>query len=81
MEPVYSVAVDPEAKTIRPTTEGGDDYYGLGPGTNGTAAICRRACVDLPGYRWVRSSGRSATGINYVVVGGAELESVQDGES
>lgn len=65
MEPPLYV-VNHVDKTITPADREGDDYFGLGPGTNGTAAICRRALVEPEGYRWVRSSGRPATGPNYI---------------
>ncbi len=61
-----AVIVDQQTKTIRPALEAGDAYFGLGPGTNGTAAIMRRALVEPPGFTWVRASGGVATGILYV---------------
>lgn len=52
--------------TIRPADRDGDRYFGLEPGSNGTAATCRRALVQPLGFRWLRSSGRAATGPLYV---------------
>lgn len=65
----YTVRLDPDAKTIRPADAEGDAYYGLGPGTNGTAAMTRRAGVAQPGFTWVRANGSHATGIQYVATG------------
>lgn len=49
--------------TIRPMTPDGDDYFGLTTGTNGTAAIARRALVKTDGLTWVKSNGKPAVGI------------------
>lgn len=62
----HAVILDAKTNTVRPATDAGDAYYGLGPGTNGTAAICRRALVEPPGYRWLRFAGAPPTGIQYV---------------
>lgn len=61
-----AVVVDAEAKTVRPANADADAYYGLGPGTNGTAAITRRAAAAPEGFTWVRSDGTPATGLNYL---------------
>jgi hypothetical protein len=63
----YPVAVDPSTQTIRPISDSGDDYFGLAPMTNGSAAECRRALVAPTGFRWLRSSGRAPLSIHYVV--------------
>jgi hypothetical protein len=64
------VRVDVPSGTIRPESAEGDEYYGLTRGTNGTAAIARRACVEaVVGaglLTWVRACGSPATGIAYV---------------
>ncbi len=61
-----AITLDPATRTIRATTDEADDYFGLSPMTNGTAATCRRTLVQPEGFRWVRSCGRPATGFNYV---------------
>lgn len=77
-----AIYVDHTAKTVRPVSDSDDAYFGLGPGTNGTAAICRRALVQPEGYNWTRASGAPASGILYVP-GNTSQESVPgpwDGE-
>ncbi len=63
----YPLNVDTQSKTLRPVDDHGDEYFGLAPLTNGTAAACRRACVEVPGFKWVSSSGRTPTALLYVV--------------
>lgn len=67
----HPCTVDSSTATIRPQTPRGDDFYGLAYGTNGTAAIFRRALVELNisggvPLRWVRANGKPAAGVNYV---------------
>ncbi len=71
MPPVYVVTVDPVTRTVRPLDAQGDDYFGLGIGTNGTAATNRRQLAVISAsvpadYRWVRANGSAATGLNCV---------------
>lgn len=63
-DPIY--ILDPPSKTIRPARSEGDDYFGLGPGTNGTAAITRRALVQPEGFTWVRFNRTPATGLQLI---------------
>ncbi len=67
----YQYIINPASKVITTESRDADDFYGLVPGTNGTAATCRRALVEgtitePATYRWVRSTGHRATGISYV---------------
>jgi len=48
---------------LRPVDPAGDAFYGLEPGTNGTAAECRRQA--FPARTWVRHDGREARGLWY----------------
>lgn len=64
--PVPLVIVDEQKKTIRPSSPDGDTYFGLGPGTNGTAAETRRALHEVPGYSWTRFAGSHPKGLLYV---------------
>lgn len=48
--------------TAQPTDRDADAFYGLLPGTNGTAAACRRELV-APGCKWVCSDGSPAKGV------------------
>lgn len=63
----FGVEFDFDARTIRPLSAEGDEFFGLSPGSNGTAATTRRACVEGPGFSWVRFNGRPAVGTCYVV--------------
>lgn len=64
----HPVAVDPETRTLRPVDDQGDAFFGLEPGTNGTAAECRRELVSpYRGANWSTSSGRVATSLYYRV--------------
>jgi hypothetical protein len=51
--------------TIRPIDADGDRYFGLEPGTNGTAAESRRGTVAPRGVNvtWQRHDGRPAVGL------------------
>jgi hypothetical protein len=51
--------------TIRPLDAEGDRHFGLEPGTNGTAAECRREAVAPRGIgvTWLRHNGRPAVGL------------------
>lgn len=56
------------ADTLRPATREGDVYYGLEPGTNGTATLSRRQCAELVHgevgrFVWVRHNGLLPTGL------------------
>lgn len=75
--PVPSLNLDSTAKTLRPVDAEGDDYFGLSIGTNGTAAVARRAIAEIAAcgvsradrqfvFVWVRSNGRPATGMTLV---------------
>ncbi len=69
------VAFDPGKRTLTPINGDADAFFGLRPGTNGTAATMRRAVVEAH-YRgtetgsgpmhWVRADGARPTGINLV---------------
>lgn len=65
-----NVTVDLETGTLRPQTAEGDRFYGLEPGTNGTAATTRRALVEheIAGFAlaWLRHDGRQPIGITLV---------------
>lgn len=61
-----TVVIDHVKRTIRPSSVDADDYFGLALGTNGTAAICRRALVEPKGYRWLRARGAIALGVTLV---------------
>lgn len=74
--PVYTPAasqliIDRETRTVRPACAEGDDYYGLGPHSYGTAAAGRRAVVEATEgtLQWVRANGHAATGITLVYSG------------
>ncbi len=60
------IHIDHLSCTIRPTTDVADEWFGVSPGSNGTAATCRRALVTPPGYQWVRWNGRAAVSLTYV---------------
>jgi hypothetical protein len=59
----HPVVADHTNRILRPRNSAGDDYFGLAPRTNGTAAECRRALLAPPGWRWERSSGRPPVGL------------------
>jgi len=48
---------------IRPAHPNGDDFYGLAPGTNGTAAAMRRTLVTPEGFAWFRYDGSRPVGL------------------
>lgn len=54
-----------ENNVARPLTREADEFFGLLPGTNGTAATTRRE-LYAPGASWVRSDGRAAVGVTMV---------------
>lgn len=63
---IDSVTIDPVALTVRPLHPDGDDHFGLGPFSNGTAPAHRRLIAAPAHYRWVRFNGSRATGPLYV---------------
>jgi hypothetical protein len=65
----HAVELDPDSRTLRPVTDIGEEYFGVAPLTNGTAAACRRECVGLglPGFQWVRRNRSAAIALSYVV--------------
>lgn len=63
---VHNVITSPLTRTVRPCEPAGDAFFGLEPGTNGSAATARRALVQPEGYRWLRHDGRPATGLQLV---------------
>lgn len=66
------IMIDHHARTVRPLDREGDRHYGLVVGSNGTAAINRRALVDVPdSYEWRTHSGAHAIGPLLVPGGGA----------
>lgn len=76
--PAYQSSTPPpvnvSGNVISPRTPEGDDYFGLSMGTNGTAAISRRATAELVitantgvrGFEWVRANGGAPVGITLV---------------
>lgn len=63
--------------TIRPETRDGDAYYGLARGTNGSAAITRRALAEstagvMPINGWRTSAGRDTGSVWLVPTGDSE---------
>lgn len=69
---MIKVKIDTVTKTIQPLNAEGDAFYGLAVGTNGTATICRRACVEPQGvvrFVWVRFNGHPAIGVTLVPSG------------
>lgn len=63
----HPFAVDKKYGVLRPLDDAGDVFFGLAWGTNGTAAECRRALVEIPGYSWRRSNGKPPVSILYKV--------------
>lgn len=63
---VHNVQISAFANACIPCDEAGDAFFGLEPGTNGSAATARRALVQPEGYRWLRHDGRPATGLQLV---------------
>lgn len=57
------VRLVPESSLILPESEEGDRFFGLEPGTNGTAAESRRALVAPSGFHWLRSNGLDPKGL------------------
>jgi hypothetical protein len=57
------VFVDHNAHQVLSLEPEGDVFYGLIPGTNGTAAITRRLCAAPDGYEWIASDCRKARGV------------------
>lgn len=53
-----AIFVNHAERTIRPSNDIADEFFGVAWGTNGTGAECRRALVQPGGYRWVCSDGR-----------------------
>lgn len=80
-----AVTVDHTTHTMRPAHDAGDAYFGLETGTNGTAAISRRAWAEYvhsaQGYRWVRHNGKPATGVLLIPSGKEATVSTWGGES
>lgn len=68
-----SLTVDHTTRTVRPVFETADGFYGLAPGTNGTAATSRRNLQGLAGYTWHRADGSAATGLLYVPTARSEF--------
>jgi hypothetical protein len=58
-----SLFIDHEARQVLSLESAGDVFYGLTPGTNGTAATCRRLCAAPAGYEWIASDCRKARGV------------------
>lgn len=82
MQLVDTVAINHTTRTVQPTHPEGDDYYGLAPGTNGTAAQTRRALAVSSTsitYRWVRYSGAPAVGVTLVPSGEDVWQNPWDG--
>ncbi len=73
----FAVNADSQSKTLRPVSSEGDAFFGLQSGTNGTAATCRRALVQVDGYQWIQSTGRNAIGMTFVP--GDSSESIEVG--
>lgn len=70
--PIEAAVIDSVSRTIRPATPDGDTYFGLAVGTNGTAAMTRRALAEPANsgpYTWVRYSGRPAVGATLIPTG------------
>lgn len=61
--------IDDVSRTVRPADAQGDEFFGLKPGHNGTAATCRRELAAPEGYAWVRHNGRPAIGLTTIPSG------------
>jgi hypothetical protein len=60
-----------EARLILPLDDLGDAFFGVAPGTNGTAAVVRRALVTPPGrWCWLQHNGLDAHGLNLAPASG-----------
>ncbi len=73
MHHTTDVITDPEPAAVRPALPEGDTYFGLQPGTNGTAAMSRREAAAPAGFRWVRSNGLPATGLQRIPTNRSEF--------
>jgi uncharacterized protein YcbX len=59
---MHRVTLDRQNRTVRPADLEGDRFFGLEPGTNGTAAEARRH-VAPAGFTWRRHDGSHALGV------------------
>lgn len=60
---MHETTIDHDTRTVRPLTPEGDEWFGLTMGSNGSAALMRRAGAPA-GYTWTRHNGRHAHGLN-----------------
>jgi hypothetical protein len=60
-----AVIIDHQTKTIRPAHDVAEEFFGVAPLTNGTAAACRRQLVNAQGYEWRRSNGCRTMALQY----------------
>jgi hypothetical protein len=58
-----AIFVDHTSKHVLSLEPAGDVFFGLLPGTNGTAAITRRKCGAPDDYTWHSSDCRRARGV------------------
>lgn len=64
-------SLDGASAVLKPETPEGDAFFGLVVGTNGTAAMSRRECVEAQittatPIEWARHDGRPAVGVTLV---------------
>jgi hypothetical protein len=81
MQPLDGVRTLPSSNDLQAETPEADQFYGLAPGFNGTAAETRRCVVEIvtgPG-RWLRHDGSPAAGLFLRGEGGAKFRNPWSG--
>jgi hypothetical protein len=62
-----AVYFDHYRRIVRPVSDTAEEFFGVAPLTNGTAATCRRRLVNVHGYEWRRRNGDVPRSLQYAV--------------